>query len=122
MMTSALGVECYLNLPYKVFSGPQRGEVDTVPRFCVILNRPCGAGGQQYFMFMKKVMLFFFAMSSMMTFAQRLDGYNCVFLNSHTNNQWGLDDRLIESFINKGFKVVTSRDDIPSTLNERLAT
>lgn len=71
---------------------------------------------------MRKVMVLLFALSSVMTFAQQLDGYNCIFLNSHTNNQWGLDDRIKDSFVKKGFKVVTSRSDIPTTQNERLAT
>ena len=61
-------------------------------------------------------------MSSIMAFAQQLDGYNCIYLNSHTNNQWGLDDRIKASFEKKGFKVVTSRTDIPNAPNERLAT
>lgn len=71
---------------------------------------------------MKKLIVFHLLMSSMMTFAQQLDGYNCIFLNSHTNNQWGLDDRIRASFESKGFKVVTSRTDIPTSPNERLAT
>ena len=71
---------------------------------------------------MKKIMIILFAMSSLMSYAQQLDGYNCIFLNSHTNNQWGLDDRIKNSFVNKGFVVVTSRDDIPRTPSERLAT
>lgn len=71
---------------------------------------------------MKKVMFLTLVMSSMMTFAQQLDGYNCVFLNSHTNNQWGLDDRIKESLVKKGFSVVLSRDEIPAAPNERLAT
>ena len=61
-------------------------------------------------------------MSSIMAFAQQLDGYNRVFLNSHTNNQWGLDDRIKSSLVKKGFEVVLSRDDIPATPSERLAT
>lgn len=61
-------------------------------------------------------------MSSMMIFAQQLDGYNCIFLNSHTNNQWGLDDRIKASLIKKGFNVVLSRNEIPSAPDERLAT
>lgn len=71
---------------------------------------------------MKRVISFLFAMSSIMSFAQQLDGYNCIFLNSHTNNQWGLDDRIKSSFIEKGFKVVTSQDEISKNPNERLAT
>ena len=71
---------------------------------------------------MKRIISFLFAMSSIMSFAQQLDGYNCIFLNSHTNNQWGLDDRIKSSFIEKGFKVVTSRDEISKKPNERLAT
>lgn len=71
---------------------------------------------------MKKTLSFIFAMSSIMSFAQQLDGYNCIFLNSHTNNQWGLDERIKSSFIEKGFKVVTSRDEISKKNNERLAT
>ena len=71
---------------------------------------------------MKKIFTLLFAMSSMMAFAQQLDGYNCIFLNSHTNNQWGLDDRLKKSFVDKGFMVVTSRDEISKNPNERLAT
>lgn len=71
---------------------------------------------------MKKILSFIFAMSSIMSFAQQLDGYNCIFLNSHTNNQWGLDERIKSSFIEKGFKVVTSRDEISKKNNERLAT
>ena len=71
---------------------------------------------------MKKIFTLLFAMSSIMSFAQQLDGYNCIFLNSHTNNQWGLDDRLKKSFVDKGFMVVTSRDEISKKPNERLAT
>lgn len=71
---------------------------------------------------MKKILVIVLVMSSLMSFAQQLDGYNCIFLNSHTNNQWGLDDRIKNSFIDKGFVVVTSRDDIPKAPNERLAT
>ncbi len=47
-------------------------------------------------------------MSSIVAFAQQLDGYNCIYLNSHKNNQRGFDDRIKASFENKGFKVVTS--------------
>lgn len=71
---------------------------------------------------MKRLIVIFLTMPSIMAFAQQLDGYNCIYLNSHTNNQWGLDDRIKASFENKGFKVVTSRTDIPSAPNERLAT
>lgn len=71
---------------------------------------------------MKQLLLLFLAMSSMMSFAQQLDGYNTIFFNSHTNNQWGLDDRIKTSLIKKGFNVILSRDDIPSSPNERLAT
>ena len=71
---------------------------------------------------MKKILVIVLVMSSLMSFAQQLDGYNCIFLNSHTNNQWGLDDRIKNSFIDKGFVVVTSCDDIPKAPNERLAT
>lgn len=71
---------------------------------------------------MKKIIVILLAMLPIMTFAQQLDGYNCIFLNSHTNNQWGLDDRIKASFEKKGFKVVTSHTAIPKTPNERLAT
>ena len=71
---------------------------------------------------MKRLIVILLTMSSIMAFAQQLDGYNCIYLNSHTNNQWGLDDRIKASFENKGFKVVTSRTVIPSAPNERLAT
>lgn len=37
MIASACKRGCYLFLPYKVFSGPQVEEVDTVPRFCVCI-------------------------------------------------------------------------------------
>lgn len=53
---------------------------------------------------MKRIISFLFAMSSIMSFAQQLDGYNCIFLNSHTNNQWGLDDRIKSSFIERDSK------------------
>lgn len=62
---------------------------------------------------MKIIILFIFAISSLMSYGQQLDGYNCIFLNSHTNNQWGLDDRIKESFERKGFRVITSQSDIP---------
>lgn len=71
---------------------------------------------------MKRIMLFLFAMSSVMSFAQQLDGYNCIYLNSHTNNQWGLDDRIKKSFEDKGFMVVTSPEKISKKPIERLAT
>ena len=53
---------------------------------------------------MKIIILFIFAISSLMSYGQQLDGYNCIFLNSHTNNQWGLDDRIKASFEKKGLK------------------
>lgn len=53
--------------------------------------------------------------------AQELDGYNTIFLKSHTNNQWGVDDRIKEAFLNKGFNVVESEQDIPSDRQGRLA-
>ena len=72
---------------------------------------------------MKKIISFLFVLLLSTTmYAQQLDGYNCIFLNSHTNNQWGLDDRIKESFMKKGFKVVLSREEIPTSPNERLAT
>lgn len=71
---------------------------------------------------MKKGLFFLLLVFSVISKAQQLDGYNCIFLNSHTNNQWGLDDRIIESFTNKGFKVVTTMEEVPSTPSERLAT
>lgn len=71
---------------------------------------------------MKRIVLFLFAMSSVMSFAQQLDGYNCIYLNSHTNNQWGLDDRIKKSFEDKGFMVVTSPEKISKKPTERLAT
>ena len=37
MMASMRKRGCHSFLPYKVFSGPQLGEVDTVPRFIHIL-------------------------------------------------------------------------------------
>ena len=58
---------------------------------------------------MKIIILFIFAISSLMSYGQQLDGYNCIFLNSHTNNQWRLDDRIRESFERKGFRVITSQ-------------
>lgn len=71
---------------------------------------------------MKRVLVFLFAILPIFAMSQQLDGYNCIFLNSHTDNQWGLDDRIVETFTSKGFKVITSRDDIATTPNERLAT
>ena len=44
-------------------------------------------------------------MSSIVAFAQQLDGYNCIYLNSHKNNQRGFDDRIKASFEKKGFKI-----------------
>lgn len=71
---------------------------------------------------MKNIMCFLFLVLSITSFAQKLDGYNCIFLNSHTNNQWGLDDRIKEAFIEKGFKVITSREELSKVPNERMAT
>lgn len=71
---------------------------------------------------MKIIILFIFAISSLMSYGQQLDGYNCIFLNSHTNNQWGLDDRIKESFERKGFRVITSQSDISRDPQKRLAT
>ncbi|MCR5361346.1 MAG: hypothetical protein K6E73_04985 [Bacteroidales bacterium] len=62
------------------------------------------------------------ATCSISTFAQLLDGYNCIYLNSNTNNQWGLDDIITKSCKEKGFKIVTSPNDIPKPQAERLAT
>ena len=42
-----LGVECCLYLPYKVFSGPQLGDVDTVPRFIRIYRSSLGLSGHE---------------------------------------------------------------------------
>lgn len=53
---------------------------------------------------MKRLIVILLTMSSIMAFAQQLDGYNCIYLNSHTNNQWGLDDRIKASFEKKGLK------------------
>lgn len=69
-----------------------------------------------------RLMAILLALSSMMAYAQQLDGYNCIFLNSHTNNQWGLDDRIKETFEKKGFKIVLFSEDIPKSPSERLAT
>lgn len=54
--------------------------------------------------------------------AQVLDGYNTIYLKSHTNNQWGVDDRIKEAFTKKGFNVVMLETDIPNDRPGRLAT
>lgn len=64
----------------------------------------------------------FMTLTSVLSYAQQLDGYNLIFLNSRTNNQWGLDDRITEVFVKKGFKVIQSKDEIPLSPAERLAT
>lgn len=54
--------------------------------------------------------------------AQVLDGYKTIYFKSHTNNQWGIDDRIKEAFTDKGFNVVMTEDDIPKDRQGRLAT
>lgn len=73
---------------------------------------------------MKKVVFITFCLMSIVLSAkaQVWDGYNTIYLKSHTNNQWGLDDRIKDAFTHKGFNVVTSEEDIPTNRQERLAT
>ena len=54
--------------------------------------------------------------------AQYLDGYNCIFLDSKTNNAHGVDDIIEETLVDYGFKVVKNSDEISSIREERMAT
>lgn len=73
---------------------------------------------------MKKILLSMLCLLGMAfsAEAQVLDGYNTIFLKSHTNNQWGVDDRIKEAFTNKGFSVVMAESEIPTDRQGRLAT
>ena len=73
---------------------------------------------------MKKILLSMLCMFGMAfgAKAQVLDGYNTIYLKSHTNNQWGIDDRIREAFTGKGFNVVMSEGEIPKDRQGRLAT
>lgn len=73
---------------------------------------------------MKKILCIVIYFLSVVTYtnAQILDGYKTIYLKSHTNNQWGVDDRMRDAFYNKGFNVVMSESEIPTDRQGRLAT
>lgn len=50
--------------------------------------------------------------------AQVLDGYNTIYLKSHTNNQWGVDDRIRESFAKKGLTLLCPKLKFQATAKE----
>lgn len=54
--------------------------------------------------------------------AQDFDGYNCVFLDSKTNNAHGVDDIIENSLVNYGFRVVKKAEEISNKREERMAT
>lgn len=72
---------------------------------------------------MKKVLFILLALSSFISInAQDFDGYKYVFLDSKTNNIYGVDDRIIAALYDYGFKIITKAEDISKNRNERLAT
>ena len=73
---------------------------------------------------MKKILCIVIYFLSVVTYtnAQILDGYKTIYIKSHTNNQWGVDDRMRDAFYNKGFNVVMSESEIPTDRQGRLAT
>lgn len=72
---------------------------------------------------MKKIIISLFVLLSCITAnSQDFDGYKYVFLDSKTNNIYGIDDRIIATLYDYGFQVVTRAEDVPKDRNERLAT
>lgn len=71
---------------------------------------------------MKRIVFFILVMHSVMSSAQRLDGYNCVSILSHVNDEFKIEKLIEETFLKKGFKVIRTSGTIHQTLDERLTT
>lgn len=71
---------------------------------------------KRFFLFLN-FLLFVYCLS-----AQDFDGYNCVYLDSKTNNAHGVDEIIEKSLTKYGFNVVKKAEEIPSERTRRMAT